>query len=656
MPARHWTVVLTCVLLLTSGSAVAATPAEPPSRELGVAADPPVLPEPTYASVTEEVMIPMDDGVELGATVTYPSVDGAVRAPGRFPVVLAMTPYSRNGVCGCIAGSLFATRGMVSVVVDVRGTGGSEGTLEDNFFSPREARDGYALIEHFGTQPWSTGKVGMAGGAYVGITQYLAAGNTPPHLAAIVPMIAISDLYRDGYTHGGIVNLSFDLQYIAVQGAPGTAGTNTDPYLLQQSLAAKLGQSPPGSIAFDYLDKPFDDDFYRDRSPINVVDGIDIPVLDMGNWNDGLLRGQTEMFDALSDRRGVETRLFMDPCTHKGCGAPFAPLTNPPGRQDTAAVLFEFLSKHLLGTKVPARPNVEFYLQGKNEYVTSSTWPPTGTRYERLALGDGSLTPTAPAGEVSYVTNPAEGFSLAFNKYGTVAGTPYVPTDQRLEGPNGATFRTPVLTEPLRLTGPIGLHLVAKSSADDTDWYAKLADVAPDGTETLITEGALRASHRALDPARSRPERPYHPHVDTTPIEPGRYYDYDIEIWPTAWELTAGHRLQLRLTSSDLPTHLPGSFVFDKDDPTSVSIDLNDPATNTIRLGASSLILPVSGPATAGTGPRGPSTVGPEGAPRPAGTLPATGNHAGPALLCGSASLLFAVISWRRRRTRAMSS
>ena len=490
----------------------------------------------------------------------------------------------------------------------------------------------------------------MAGGSYVGITQYLAAGHRPPHLAAIVPMIAISDLYRDGYTHGGIVNLSFDAQYIAVQGAPGTAGTNTDPFLLQQSLQAKLGQSPPGSIAFDYLDKPFDDDFYRDRSPIQVADRIEVPVLDMGNWNDGLLRGQTEMYEALSGREGVETRLFMDPCTHKGCGAPFAPFTDPPGRQDTAAVLFEFLSKHLLGTRTPRRPNVEFYLQGSNEYVSSSTWPPVGTRYERLALGDGVLAPTAPEGEASYVTNPAEGFSLAFNKYGTVAGTPYVPTDQRLEGPNGLTFRTPELTEPLRLAGPIGLHLVARSSADDTDWYGKLADVSPDGTETLITEGALRASHRELDPVRSRPERPYHPHTDTTPIEPGRYYDYDIEIWPTAWELAPGHRLQLRLTSSDLPTHLPGTFVFDKDDPTSVSIDLNDPATNTIKLGASSLVLPVSGPASPVTGRPGAAPQPPGAAPEPAGALPATG----PALLAWPAlALLLAAATIRRRRTAA---
>lgn len=651
MRTRRATALLAAALVLPLTAVGSPLPAgaatSPEPRVVSVAQDPPVLPAPTYSSVSEEVMIPMDDGVELGATVTYPSVDGAVRAPGRFPVVLAMTPYSRNGVCGCIASSLFATRGMVAVVVDVRGTGGSEGTLEDNFFSPREARDGYTLIEHFGTQPWSTGKVGMAGASYVGITQYLAAGNRPPHLAAIVPMVAISDLYRDGFTHGGIVNLSFDLQYIAVQGAPGTAGTNSDPYLLQQSLAAKLGQSPPGSIAFDYLDKPYDDDFYRDRSPINVADRIEVPVLDMGSWNDGLLRGQTEMYEALSSRPGVETRLFMDPCTHKGCGAPFAPMTNPPGRQDTAAVLFEFLSKHLLGTRTPSRPKVEYFVQGRNEYASSSSWPPAGTRYERLALGDGTLTPTAPEGEASYVTNPAEGFSLAFNKYGTVAGTPYVPTDQRLEGASGLTFRTPVLDEPLLLAGPIGLHLVAKSSADDTDWYAKLADVGPDGTETIITEGALRASHRELVRTRSRPERPYHPHTGTTPIEPDRYYDYDVEVWPTAWELAPGHRLQLRLTSSDLPTHLPGSFVFDKDDPTSVSIELNDPATNTIRLGASSLVLPVSSGSAPAAGGPGAAPPRPAAAPEPAGALPATG----PALLAWPAlALVLAAVVVRRRR------
>jgi hypothetical protein len=215
----------------------------------------------------------------------------------------------------------------------------------------------------------------------------------------------------------------------------------------------------------------------------------------------------------------------------------------------------------------------------------------------RLELEPGGLLahgrrPSAPGQDTArYVTNPAAGFSLAFNKYGTVAATPYLPTDQR-EGPHGLTFRTPVLARPLDIVGPIALHLVAASTASDTDWYAKLSDVAPDGSESIVTEGSLRASHRALDPAKSTPTRPYHPHVDPRPIEPNRFYGYDIEIWPTAYRLAPGHRLQLRLTSSDLPTHMPGSVAFDRDRPQDARIDLLAPATNSVRFDGSCLMLP----------------------------------------------------------------
>lgn len=557
----------------------------------------PTLPAPTYKSVSEESLITMDDGVQLAATIVRLSKDGKTAAAGRFPAVLSMTPYGRNGVCGCIAPSFFATRGIVGAVVDVRGTGGSGGNLKDNFFSPREARDGYNLVEYLGTRTYTTGKVGMAGGSYVGITQYLTAERRPPHLAVIVPQVAISDLYRDGFAHGGIQNLSFDLQYIAVQGAPGYVGPNTSPTLLQQTVQAKLGQSLPGSIAFDYLSRPNDDKFYRDRSPIYDAAKIAVPVLDIGGWRDGLLRGETEMYTALSKRKGVETRLYMDPCTHKGCGAPFAPLTNPPGQHDLAAIIFEFLSKYLQGTKTPRRSPVEFFVQSANTYVSATTWPPTGVRYEALKLTRGlALSATADGtGTASYISNPTAGLSTALDRYGTVAASPYVPTDQRLEEEQGVTLRTKPLTRPLRLAGPLALHLVASSTATDTDWYAKVADVAADGSESIITTGALRASHRAVDKSKSSPARPYHPHTNPTPIKPGAYYDYDLEIWPTAYELAPGHQLQLRITSSDLPTHFPGSSYLDKGNPTATRVSLMSPATNTIRLDASYLLLPVSG-------------------------------------------------------------
>lgn len=566
------------------------------------AAPPPKLPDPTYKSVAKEVLISMDDGVKIAATVALPSQDGQTPLPGPFPVVVGMTPYSRNGVCGCYPPDFWATRGMVGAVADVRGTGGSGGTLEGNFFSPREARDSAAVIEYLGTQPYSTGKVGMAGGSYVGITQYLAAEQRPAHLAAIVPQIAISDLYREGFAHGGIPSLLFDAQYIAVQGAPGAAGANNDPFLLDQTLKAKLGQGTLGTTAFDYLERPNDDPFYRDRSPIYRAGDIEVPALVIGGWRDGLsARGAPEMYQALARRPGVETRLYMDPCTHKGCGPPFAPFTDPPGQYNVAAVAFEFLAKHLQGAQTPARPPVEYYLQAKNQYVSADRWPPTSTRFQRLELERSSLRPAddGPAlpgpGTEQYVTNPAAGFSLAFNKYGTVAASPFVPTDQRLEGPEGLTFRTAAVDRPLDLVGPTDLHLVAASTANDTDWHTKLSDVAPDGSESLITEGALRASHRALDRAKSTPARPHHTHVDPQPIEPNRFYEYAIEIEPTAYQLAPGHRLQLRLTSTDLPTHLPGSIAFDRRRPQDAHINLNPPATNTVRFDGSYLVLPAVG-------------------------------------------------------------
>jgi putative CocE/NonD family hydrolase len=344
---------------------------------------------------------------------------------------------------------------------------------------------------------------------------------------------------------------------------------------------AKAGQSPLGTIAFDYLERPNDDDFYRDRSPIYNADKIEVPALIIGGWRDGLLRGAPEMYRELSKREGVETRLYVDPCTHKSCGAPFAPMTNATGLYDASALAFEFLQKHLTGADTPERPPVEYYVQARDEYAASDTWPPADAELERIDLGEGTK---------EFVTNPAAGASMAFDRFGTVAASPYIPMDQRLEGPNGLTFRTPVLEEAMTLAGPLALHLVAASTATDTDWHVKLADVAPDGSETLITDGALRASHRELDPTKSLPSRPYHTHVDPQPIEPGKYYEYEIEVWPTAYELEPGHQLQVRLTSVDFPTHLAGSIAFDRDDPGATQINLHTPATNTVNVGESYLL------------------------------------------------------------------
>lgn len=588
--------VLCATLLIVacdqSGSPDAAGPIAP--------AAPAVLPAPTYSQTYEqELAVTMADGVRIATTITFPSLDGTAPAPGRFPVVLSVTPYSRNGLNSSPDRTMFATRGIIGVTADTRGTGGSEGNLNENYFSPLEATDSAALIEYFGSQDYSSGRVGMAGGSYVGITQLLAAEQRPRYLAAIVPQVALSDLYRDGFAHGGIPNIFFDLQYIAVQGGPGIAGTNLDPALLQMSVLGKIQQLAGTPIALDYLARPDDGEFYRDRSPIYNADRIEVPVLLVGGWRDGLSqRGGPEMFHALAKRSGVETRLYMDPCTHKGCGGAFAPLTDPPGRDDLQALMFEFLAHYLLDTPTPQRSPVRVFVQGANRYLDDTQWPPQATRFVRLHLDQGTLVTDAPeaSGSQSYFTNPLAGLSMTLDQFGTVGITPYLPTDQRLESAQGLTYRSAVLDAPLTLVGPSMLHLVASSSAADTDWIVKMADVGPDGSETLISNGYLRASHRELDTARSRTGVPYHTHVNPTPIEPGQPYPFEVEIWPTAYELAEGHRLQIRITSFDLPTHAPASIRFDLNDPASLQVSPLLPAINQIHEGGgdpSYLLIPV---------------------------------------------------------------
>src|SRR5947207_12298245 len=379
--------LLLAVCMLLAGLAA---PAGARSEELS---NPPsALPPASYPrTYSEQRFIRMDDGVELGATITFPSENGSEPASGRFPAVLNVTPYGRNGACSCDSASDYAARGFVLAVVDVRGTGGSQGNLNENYFSPREARDGFQLVEYLGTQPWSNGKVGMSGGSYLGISQYLIAEQDPAHLAAIVPIEAFADIYNDAAFPGGIESLFFDSQYLAVQGAPGLTGPNTEPSMIPGTLTAKYEQATGRSIAFDYLEHPYEDSFYYERSPITQVRKIRVPAFVIDGWRDAFVAGNIRMFEHLERRKGVETLLNVGPCTHKGCGFPFDPTDEPPGVDNIEAQEFVFFQRHLMGMEVPSPPRVRVYDQQAGRYLDTTAWPPPTTAFRREYLGAGTI-------------------------------------------------------------------------------------------------------------------------------------------------------------------------------------------------------------------------------------------------------------------------
>ena len=136
--------------------------------------------EPTYKVVAEKnLAMRTRDGVTLYADVYRPDV------PGRFPVLVMRTPYDKSQELALNEKDFFPPRGYVLVVQDTRGRFSSEGDF-DPFV--QEAADGYDTIEWAAGLPWSNGKVGIVGQSYLGLVQYYAQTQAPPHLIASCPV------------------------------------------------------------------------------------------------------------------------------------------------------------------------------------------------------------------------------------------------------------------------------------------------------------------------------------------------------------------------------------------------------------------------------------------------------------------------------------
>jgi X-Pro dipeptidyl-peptidase len=166
-----------------------------------------------YSYSYEKVRVPMRDGTEISAEVWRPVAPTPPpgEAPQKFPAVLHFTPYHALQVLNTPSitnpatlpdadASFLVPRGYAYVFADLRGTWNSGGCW--NYGGADERKDGYDLVEYFGTRDWSNGKVAMQGVSYPGTTPNATAVEQPPHLATIVPMSAISRWWGYAYQQG----------------------------------------------------------------------------------------------------------------------------------------------------------------------------------------------------------------------------------------------------------------------------------------------------------------------------------------------------------------------------------------------------------------------------------------------------------------------
>jgi putative CocE/NonD family hydrolase len=523
-------------------------------------------------AVDAHVPVQMSDGIVLNAEIRRPD------APGRFPVIVTITPY--NGTNGAISvtNDYLVERGYVQVIVDARGTGESQGTWES--FGTREQRDGYEAVEWAAAQSWSDGNVGMWGASYMAISQLFTAAQQPPHLKAIFPIVPMSDSYRDMVFPGGQDNTGFIPLWLAL--VSGGALIPPD-YALDGNTAdlaralGELGQHAldlPGFAANNELqglagNTQYDGAFWKSSSPLEVVDKIRVPTFVVGGEHDIFQRGEPLIYERLKSR--VPTRLLIGPWTHtdasSGAGLPAG------GVPSLDSIALRWFDQYLKGmpTDIASIPRVTQYVLGTGQWQTGTDWPDPSLTPSRLYLGSGNslaaAPPTLPSTPDMFVQDPVSGVctqSTSQWSAGLLAPVPCT-TDNRLdEATSGVSYTTPTLTQDLHFNGPLFADVWVSTTASDAVVTVRVTDVSPDGTSTELTDGWLAGSFRALDSSRSRfvngqLMQPWHPFTQASalPVTPGQPMELPIEIFPTDAVIPAGHQLRLYVGPNDFPHAVP---------------------------------------------------------------------------------------------------
>jgi putative CocE/NonD family hydrolase len=542
--------------------------------------------------IERSVMVPMRDGVVLSTDLYFPE-----RADGLLPAILIRTAYGKTSTIDWNpAYRALISRGYVVAIQDVRGRYESGG---DYVVATKRREDGYDTVDWLVSQEWSNGKVGTAGCSYLGETQVVLAAAKHPNHAAAIPMSASSGFYAPGRAwasfDGGVFELAQTAGWFASNGTQVFYGPppSVDRQEWFRSPAARLfSQGPtidfeaylklvPTLPTFDILQRAGlppseygqfatslpDGEYFREKDWAQSSDTFNVPAIFMDSWYDYGPAETIEMFRLFQENAESETArknqfLIIGPSTH--CAYTEATEQTIVGERDLGDARLDFMDIQLrwydywlkgIENGITEMPKVRYYVMGLNTWKTSASWPPEGTRQRTWYLnsggqsnsrnGDGLLQLAVPSqiGSDSFTYDPAFpvpslGGHTGCTGTDTEAGG-YDQSEIELRD-DVLVYTSEVLTKGIEVTGGLEVILYVSSSAEDTDFTAKLVDVYPDGRAFNIQEGAIRMRHRnSLSEAAM--------------MEPGKVYEAHLDLHATSNYFGPGHRIRLEISSSNFP-------------------------------------------------------------------------------------------------------
>jgi hypothetical protein len=493
-----------------------------------------------------------------------------------------MIPYGKDNwrwASDVTRGEWFAARGYALCRVDVRGTGSSGGTALDEYTAD-ETRDGYDAVEWLAAQPWCDGNVGMWGISYGGFTSIQVAMLRPPHLRAIVPVMATDDRYVDDvHYRGGCVTVSELSQYavsqVAMNAMPPDARSRGEAW--RTDWLARLEATPPW--LFTWLRHQTDGPYWRQGSLAPDYDAITAAIFNIGGWHDSYVDPAFRM----QARCPAPSHTLVGPWVHTW------PHDAEPGPNlDELHEIARFFDRHLRGidngweAEPPLvwferefAPPDPFPRQVPGRWRAAMAYPHPSAAMSAWRLGAATLRPAValdpgtPGVDV-FRHRPTTGTRgpLSWGAGGAPNG---LARDLRQDEDAGPTYTSAPLEEALEILGVPEVVVHLEVDAPVATLSVRLSDVAPDGSVALVSAGVLNLTHR-----RS--------HVEPEPLVPGRIEETRVPLRTAGYRWLPGHRLRVAIASSLWPVLWPSPY----------------PATFTVHRGAatpSRLELPVIPPA-----------------------------------------------------------
>ena len=505
---------------------------------------------------------------------------------GVYPILCNAPDDPSNLIAGLMG---FATLG-----VNMRGTGCSDGAYD--YFEPLQSLDGYDVVEILARQPWVLDhRVGMVGLSFPGISQLFVAAQRPPHLAAISPQSVIADSLSSCLLPGGIYNDGFAKSWhdMVLDAARPSARDWVRDVIAAGDTVCEAHQRMHDQLR-DAIEENLDYPYYTDeialpRDPSAWVDRIEVPVFLTGQWqdeqtgphgisllsrftgapdlravlangphNDGLAPEQlVEWMDFLqlfvahqvpSVSPGAQAlgSVFMEQAFGASMAIPQSRLAEEPD-YDSALAAWRALPRVRIlfeaGTAEGSAPGAPLPAWE----AAFDGWPVPETVADRWHFQPGGvLAPEAPAadgGSSSWTFEPEAGQRMI------PGGVNAVPQDWQyppLADGHAVAFVSAPLEADRVFAGHASADLWVRVDATEIDLEVNLTEVRPDGKETYVQSGWLRASYRALreDATELRPIHTFRAE-DAAPLEPGEWTLLRVEMMPFAHAFRAGSRIRL---------------------------------------------------------------------------------------------------------------